>query len=87
MYVFSAQKEITDLFIQQTQTGNICINDTIMHYNGKKIIRQWQINASNIQVELADCVITNYFDLMGNVVYLTLTMVWCRRTKKIFHVS
>nr|XP_018906702.1 PREDICTED: aldehyde dehydrogenase, dimeric NADP-preferring isoform X2 [Bemisia tabaci]XP_018906703.1 PREDICTED: aldehyde dehydrogenase, dimeric NADP-preferring isoform X2 [Bemisia tabaci]XP_018906704.1 PREDICTED: aldehyde dehydrogenase, dimeric NADP-preferring isoform X2 [Bemisia tabaci] len=32
MYVFSASKQIQDLFISQTYSGSICINDTVMHY-------------------------------------------------------
>lgn len=35
MYIFTAEKEIQDLFINSSQSGSMCINDTIMQYASK----------------------------------------------------
>lgn len=37
LYVFSQQKNMQNLFNEQTRSGSICINDTIMFYGGKII--------------------------------------------------
>lgn len=38
LYVFSKQKNITDLFVEQTRSGSISMNDTIMFYGGKNYV-------------------------------------------------
>lgn len=36
MYIFTMEPEVQNLFIHGTQSGGILLNDTIMHYAGKK---------------------------------------------------
>ncbi|CAF4809340.1 unnamed protein product [Pieris macdunnoughi] len=36
LYVFSEQKNIQKLFTEQTRSGSLCVNDTIMFYGGKE---------------------------------------------------
>lgn len=31
-YIFTSDKRVQELFLQQTRTGSVCINDTVMHY-------------------------------------------------------
>lgn len=35
LYLFSKQSNIQTLFTEQTRSGSLCINDTIMFYGGK----------------------------------------------------
>lgn len=35
MYLFTSDKQVQDLFVNATQSGSMCINDTIMQYVGK----------------------------------------------------
>lgn len=35
MYIFTSENEVLDLFVNGTQSGGMCVNDTIMHYAGK----------------------------------------------------
>lgn len=35
MYIFTTDKQIQNLFINGTQSGSMCLNDTIMQYSGK----------------------------------------------------
>ncbi|XP_026473132.1 aldehyde dehydrogenase, dimeric NADP-preferring isoform X2 [Ctenocephalides felis] len=32
MYLFTAQKDVRQLFVSSTRSGGVCVNDTIMHY-------------------------------------------------------
>ncbi|KAL1449094.1 hypothetical protein WDU94_000327 [Cyamophila willieti] len=32
LYLFTSNSQVQDLFIHQTHSGSLCINDTIMHY-------------------------------------------------------
>ncbi|TMW41086.1 hypothetical protein DOY81_013835 [Sarcophaga bullata] len=36
MYIFTMEPEVQNLFVHGTQSGGILLNDTIMHYAGKK---------------------------------------------------
>ncbi|KAK2724439.1 aldehyde dehydrogenase family 3 member B1-like isoform X3 [Artemia franciscana] len=33
LYVFSKSRDVTDLFLQETSSGGVCVNDTIMHFS------------------------------------------------------
>lgn len=35
MYIFTLDNQVQDLFINGTQAGSMCMNDTIMQYAGK----------------------------------------------------
>lgn len=35
MYIFTLDNQVQDLFINATQAGSMCMNDTIMQYAGK----------------------------------------------------
>lgn len=35
LYIFTTETEVLDLFVNGTQSGGLCVNDTIMHYAGK----------------------------------------------------
>lgn len=35
MYIFTLDNQVQDLFINATQCGSMCMNDTIMQYAGK----------------------------------------------------
>lgn len=35
LYIFTPTAEVQNLFINGTQSGGLCVNDTIMHYAGK----------------------------------------------------
>lgn len=37
MYIFTSDKQVQDLFVNATQSGSMCINDTIMQYVGKSV--------------------------------------------------
>lgn len=39
MYIITLDKQVQNLFINGTQAGSMCINDTIMQYSSKKNIR------------------------------------------------
>lgn len=42
LYIFTSETEVQNLFINGTQSGGLCVNDTIMHYAGKRERRcQW----------------------------------------------
>lgn len=41
MYIFTTDSQVQDLFINGTQAGSMCINDTIMQYAGKEIPISW----------------------------------------------
>ncbi|EDW01169.1 GH20599 [Drosophila grimshawi] len=32
LYIFTTETEVLDLFVNSTQSGGLCVNDTIMHY-------------------------------------------------------
>lgn len=38
LYVFSTQSNIQKLFTEQTRSGSLCINETIMFYGGKNAL-------------------------------------------------
>lgn len=38
MYIFTTDNQVQDLFINATQAGSMCMNDTIMQYAGKNFI-------------------------------------------------
>ncbi|XP_008485684.2 aldehyde dehydrogenase, dimeric NADP-preferring, partial [Diaphorina citri] len=35
LYLFSSNAQVQELFIHQTHSGSMCINDTVMHYAGE----------------------------------------------------
>lgn len=35
LYVFSKNKGMRDLFVEQTCSGAVCVNDTLMHFTGE----------------------------------------------------
>lgn len=35
-YIFTAEAEVQNLFKRDIQSGGMCMNDTIMHYAGKR---------------------------------------------------
>lgn len=35
MYLFTKDKEVQKLIINQTKSGSVCVNDTMMQYAGK----------------------------------------------------
>lgn len=35
LYIFTSEAEVLNLFVNGTQSGGMCVNDTIMHYAGK----------------------------------------------------
>lgn len=37
LYLFSADKKVQQLFLSQTHSGSVCVNDTLMQYTGKSI--------------------------------------------------
>lgn len=39
MYVFTLDAKIQELFVQRTQSGSMCLNDTVMQYASKMISR------------------------------------------------
>lgn len=37
MYIFTSDSQVQDLIVTSTQSGSVCINDTVMQYAGKTI--------------------------------------------------
>lgn len=35
MYIFTTDKKVQELLIQQTRSGTVCVNDTVMQFGGK----------------------------------------------------
>ncbi|XP_055707509.1 aldehyde dehydrogenase, dimeric NADP-preferring isoform X12 [Phlebotomus papatasi] len=40
MYIFTTDNDIQDLFVRSTQSGSMCINDTIMQYARRRAVRE-----------------------------------------------
>jgi len=47
LYIFTSETDVQNLFINGTQSGGLCVNDTIMHYAGKRVTQSTSINQSN----------------------------------------
>lgn len=56
MYIFTLDSQVQDLFINATQAGSMCVNDTIMQYAGKNFIRKdsWSSNGFWVFLEFLD---------------------------------
>lgn len=37
LYVFSSDQEMQNLFMRQTSSGSLCVNDTVSHYAGNNL--------------------------------------------------
>lgn len=44
MYIITLDKQVQNLFINGTQAGSMCINDTIMQYSSKKPFFSMQLD-------------------------------------------
>lgn len=50
VYVFTKDMKLRDLFVQHTQSGSMCINDTMMQYVGK-ILKDTTTTTTNFNLK------------------------------------
>lgn len=69
MYIFTTEPDIQKLFINSTRAGGMLLNDTIMHYAGKKI-RNFKNNETlHMKILLSMSVVSGMFHFGGGDKY------------------
>lgn len=83
MYIFTSENQVQDLFINGTQAGSMCVNDTIMQYAGK-ILDGKRFVAGFLGFFLPSLAFTEFFFgsfnknhfLLLNAAVFSFTVVW-----------